>query len=88
MTCRPRLEPGSVTLFRFYGRNCDEMHVGLGDLLESEPSPNLRVRVKISGDRWDFLSQVFGNHYVVAAGNLRNELRLLCRWLGIRMYET
>jgi L-fucose isomerase-like protein len=88
MTCRPRLELGSVTLFRFYGRNCDEMHVGLGDLLESEPSPNLRVRVKISGDRWDFLSQVFGNHYVVAAGNLRNELRLLCRWLGIRMYET
>jgi len=88
MTCRPRLKPGPVTIFRFYGQDCDRMHVALGDLLDSELSFNLTVKAKLTGDRWDFLNQCFGNHYLVVAGDIRNELRLLGKWLGINISET
>ncbi len=88
MTCRPRLENGPVTLFRLYGRECDKLHLAPGDLLGSELSPNLTVRVKLNGDRWDFLEQCFGNHYIVAAGDIRAELKLLGKWLGITIHET
>lgn len=88
MTCRPRLEAGLVTLFRFYGRDCDKMHVALGELSSCEPSPNLMVNVRVTGNRWDFIGQCFGNHYVVAAGDIRPELKLLSKWLGITIFET
>jgi L-fucose isomerase-like protein len=88
MTCRPRLDTGPVTLFRLYGPDCDKMHVASGELLSSEQAPNLMVKFRLSGDRWDFLEQCFGNHYVVVEGNIRNELKLLAKWLAIRIYET
>jgi L-fucose isomerase-like protein len=88
ITCRPRLAQGPVTLFRFYGRDCDRMHVAFGGTVNCEQSPNLSVHVKIAGSRWDFLSQCFGNHYVVAAGDIRPELYLLGQWLGIKIFET
>jgi hypothetical protein len=64
------------------------MHMALGELSGCEQSPSLTVKVKIEGDRWDFLEQCFGNHYVVAAGDIRPELRLLSKWLGITVFET
>jgi L-fucose isomerase-like protein len=88
MTCRPRLEPGPVTLVRFYGLDCDKMHVAKGELLSCEQSPNLMVKVRIDGNRRDFLEQCFGNHYVLAAGDIRDELNLICQWLGITQFET
>jgi L-fucose isomerase-like protein len=88
ITCRPRLQAGPVTLFRLYGQDCDQMHVALGELARCEQSPNLSVSLKLAGDRWDFLSQCFGNHYVVAPGDIRHELNLLAQWLGIRIVET
>ena len=88
MTCRPRLNTGPVTLFRFYGWGCDKMHIAFGELLSSEQSPNLTVKVRIIGNRWDFLEQCFGNHYVVVAGDIRNELKQLGKWLGITIFNT
>jgi len=88
VTCRPQLENGPVTLFRFYGRECDKLHLASGELLGSELSPNLTVRVKLKGNRWDFLEQCFGNHYIVVAGDIRGELKLLGKWLGITIFET
>jgi len=88
VTCRPRLENGTVTLFRFYGRECDKLHLASGELLGSELSPNLTVKVKLNGNRWDFLEQCFGNHYIVVAGDIRSELKLLGKWLGITTFET
>ncbi len=88
VTCRPKLEKGTVTLFRFYGLDCDKMHLAAGELLECEQSPNLKVKIRITGDRWDFLEQCFGNHYVVVAGDIRKELKLLCKWLKITVFET
>ena len=64
------------------------MHLAAGELLECEQSPNLKVKIGITGDRWDFLEQCFGNHYVVAAGDIRKELKLLCKWLKITVFET
>jgi L-fucose isomerase-like protein len=88
LTCRPHLESGTVTLFRFYGTECDKLHLASGELLGSELSPNLTVQVKLKGNRWDFLEQCFGNHYVVVAGDIRSELKLLGKWLGITILET
>ena len=88
MTCRPRLEQGPVTVFRLYGTDCDKLHLASGELISCEQSPNLTVKVRIKSNRWDFLDECFGNHYVVAAGNIRSELNLLCKWLGITIFET
>ncbi len=87
LTCRPRLDTGRVTLFRYYGENCDQMHLVLGELRSSEQSPNLTVKLKIDGDRWDFLEKCFGNHYIVVAGDIRAELKLLGKWFGITILE-
>src|SRR5579859_717798 len=88
MTCRPRLATGPVTLFRFYGRKCDKLHLAAADLLGCEQSPNLSVKLKLHGDRWDFLDQCLGNHYLVVAGDIRGELALLAKWLGVTVFET
>jgi len=88
LTCRPQLENGPVTLFRFYGQECDQLHLASGELLSSELSPNLTVKVKLKGNRWDFLEQCFGNHYILVAGDIRSELKLLGKWLSITIFET
>jgi L-fucose isomerase-like protein len=59
-----------------------------GELISCEQSPNLTVKVKINGDRWEFLEQCFGNHYLVVAGDIRSELKLLGKWLGVAISET
>jgi L-fucose isomerase-like protein len=88
VTCRPRLENGPVTLFRFYGRECDKLHLASGELMGSELLPNLTVKVKLKSNRWDFLEQCFGNHYIVVTGDIRDELKMLGKWLGITIFET
>jgi L-fucose isomerase-like protein len=88
LTCRPRLERGPVTVFRFYGQECDKLHLATGELVNCEQSPNLTVKVRINANRGDFLDQCFGNHYLVVAGDIRSELKLLSKWLGITIFET
>ena len=88
VTCRPQLEHGPVTIFRFYGRECDKLHLASAELLGCELSPNLTVKVRLKGNRWDFLEQCFGNHYIVVTGDIRDELKLLGKWLGITIFET
>jgi len=88
MTCRPRVAQGPVTVFRFFGMECDRLHLASGELIECEQSPNLTVKVRINANRWDFLDQCLGNHYLVVAGDIRAELRLLCKWFGITIAET
>ncbi|MEP7359256.1 MAG: hypothetical protein ABI847_18535, partial [Anaerolineales bacterium] len=86
--CRPQLPPGPVTIFRLYGRNCDKLHLAMGDLLDSDPAASLAVRLRLAGSRWDFLNLCAGNHYVVVPGDLRPELGRLARWLDITIFET
>jgi L-fucose isomerase-like protein len=92
ITCRPSLPEGPVTLVRFYGRDCDQMHIAggaaAGDVQGSERTSAMSVRVRLDGNRWEFLEQCLGNHYVVAPGDIRSELKLLCKWLGITLNET
>jgi L-fucose isomerase-like protein len=88
LVCRPRLSAGGVTIFRFYGKNCDKMHIAAGQLINCEDGLDLMVKIKLAGDRWDFLEQCFGNHYIVVPGDIRNELKYLCKWLRITPYET
>ena len=88
LTCRPKLDRGPVTIFRLYGLECDKLHLASGELISCEQSPNLTVKVKVNGNRWDFLEQCFGNHYLIVAGDIRSELKLLCKWFGITIFET
>jgi len=88
LTCRPRLQPGPVTLLRLYGRECNKMHLAVGEITSSQTSPDLAVQVRLGGSRGEFLKQCLGNHYVMAAGDLRRELRQLGTWLGIQLFET
>ena len=88
MTCKPRLDPGTVTLLRLYGSGGNQLHMALGELINSDTSPDLKVSVRLAGDRWHFLEHCYGNHYIVAPGDVRKELQLLCKWLGITPVET
>jgi len=88
LTCRPRLNPGPVTLMRLYGGDCGKMHLAVGEITSSQASPDLAVKIRLSGDRRDFLKQCFGNHYIVVGGDIRGELRQLAKWLGIQLIET
>ena len=88
MTVRPPLTPGLVTIFRFYGRVCDKMHLTLGELSGCDLSSNQTVRIRLSGNRSDFLRECLGNHYIVVAGDIRKELILLSKWLGITIFNT
>lgn len=88
LTCRPQLELGPVTIFRFYGKECDKLHLASGELITCETSPNLTVKVKINADRMDFLNQCQGNHYLLVHGDLRTELKQLYKWLGVTIFET
>jgi L-fucose isomerase-like protein len=88
ITCRPRLETGPVTVFRFYGRGCDKIHLTTGELLGSDSSSTLSVNVRLAGRRSDFIEVCAGNHYVVVPGDIRPELGLVARWLGITILET
>jgi L-fucose isomerase-like protein len=75
MTCRPRLAAGPVTLLRLYGHDCDQMHIATGDVQQrTNPKPECQIS---SRDRWDFLGQCSGNHYIVAPGDIRSELATL-----------
>jgi hypothetical protein len=46
------------------------------------------VKVKINGNRWEFLEQCLGNHYLVVEGDICSEMNLLCKWLGVKVFET
>ena len=88
MNVRPQLAPGLVTIFRFYGQDCDKMHLALGELDGCDLSSNQTVKIKLSGNRSDFLREALGNHYIVVAGDIRKELTLLSKWLGITIFNT
>ena len=76
MTVRPDLRPGPVTVFRFYRANCDKLHLAQGRLAGCDRTANLTVKVALSGNRWDFLKECYGNHYVIVAGDIRKELEM------------
>lgn len=88
LTCRPIMDNGPVTVFRFYGQECNKLHLASGELINCDTSSNLTVKVKMTGNRQEFLDQCFGNHYLVVPGDIRSELKILCKWFSITVYET
>ena len=88
IACRPKVSPGPATVFRLFGPGCDTLHVAQADILRCESGRDMRLTARLKGDRWAFLQRCHGNHYVVAAGDIREEMGLLAEWLGITIYET
>lgn len=88
VVCRPNIAPGPATVLRLFGAGCDSLHVAAADILGAESGKDMRLTAKLKGDRWEFLRWCLGNHYIVAAGDIREELQLLAEWLGITVHET
>ncbi|MCS7108375.1 MAG: hypothetical protein RMH77_07205 [Sulfolobales archaeon] len=85
--CRPEIPLTEVTIFRIYGKSIDKVHVTHGNVVSYDLSKALQINVKID-DPAGFIDGVVGNHYVISFGDIREELRLLCGWLGMKYVET
>ncbi len=86
--CRPKVPEGKiVTVFRIYGRLFDTIYATLGRVVSSSISKGVEFKVKIDNPR-EFINYTTGNHFVVAFGDIRHELKLLSEWLKIKYIET
>lgn len=85
--CVPAFPAGPATLLRLHGPQIDQMHLAMGEVLTSDVSQRLTVQVRLDQPE-RFLQELCANHYLLAAGDLRAEVRVLCEWLGIALTET
>lgn len=87
--CRPKLRtPLDVTLIRLYGSHLDNLHLATGRILSSETEKQLKFKVKLLEGRESFIKNISGNHYIIVAGDVRQEVRLVCEALGIQVVEN
>ncbi len=86
--CRPQLAPGPVTLLRVFGGACQTVHMARGELVTSESLREMTVRVRICGSRKHFFDHCTGNHYVVVPGHLAEEIRQICQWKGMELFDS
>ena len=86
--CHPQLKNGEVTLLSLYGKKCDYVHLTTGELIKTRRADKMWVKVRLSGERQEFLEQCLANHYIVVPGNIIRELELLCEWLAISILRT
>jgi len=87
--CRPtRMKKGKVLIFRLYGRGCNHLHLAGGELLEVKNKDKLMLKIKLSGNRRNFLEHCLGNHYIVISSDIQEEIELLCKWLEINIIKT
>ena len=85
--CVPNLAPGEVTVTRLHGQAHNQLHVALGEIIETDTRERLAVHVRLRNPQ-AYLEHVCGNHYLVSYGDLRPQLRLLCEWLDIDITDT
>jgi L-fucose isomerase-like protein len=87
--CRPQLQEGKeVTLLRLYGSHMDKMHFALGKIVSCLNDTTLYLKIKLVGGKDTFIQNISGNHYIVAAGDIRNDLRVLCKEMKIDAIES
>lgn len=85
--CRPEIPLTTVTIFRIYGKLVDKIHVTHGNVVSYDLSKALQMNVRIDNPS-GFVEEVVGNHYVLAFGDIREELKLISNWLGMKYVET
>jgi len=85
--CVPAFPAGPATLLRLHGPQLDQMHLAMGEVVGSDVSQRLTVQVRLEQPA-RFLQELCANHYLLAAGDLRPAVRVLCEWLGIGLTET
>ncbi|MEM1982864.1 MAG: hypothetical protein QXZ10_03540 [Sulfolobales archaeon] len=85
--CRPEVPLTEVTIFRIYGKFIDKMHVTHGNVVSYDLGKALQINIKIDNPA-GFIDEVVGNHYVIAFGDIREELKLISEWLGLKYVET
>lgn len=88
IACRPELKKGFVTLVRLYGKRCEYMHIACGGLIACDRFDSFTVSIILTGSRAGFIEECSGNHYIVVSGDIREKLRLFCKWLHISIKET
>ncbi len=85
--CRPEIPLTEVTIFRIYGKLIDKIHVVHGNVVSYDVGKALQINVRIDNPS-GFIENVVGNHYVLAFGDIRDELKLVSDWLGMEYLET
>ncbi len=85
--CRPEIPLTEVTIFRIYGGLIDKIHITRGNVVSYDIGKALQINVKIDNPS-GFVKEVAGNHYVIAFGNISEEVKLISEWLGIKYIET
>lgn len=88
IVCRPELEKGFVTMVRLYGKRFEYMHIACGELIACDRFDSFTVSIRLTGSRTGFIEECSGNHYIVVSGDIREKLRLFCKWLHISIKET
>lgn len=85
--CRPKIPREVATLARFIGKKADKLHVTFGKIENCKIDEQVKVVLKLANPE-EFLKFAMGNHYTMALGDLRNELRIVCDMLKIKIIET
>ncbi len=79
--------PGPVTLLRVGGPRMDEFFLASGELLDSQPDPNLcrtRINLRLNRSLDYFFENPLGNHIVVVPGDQEKRVEGFCRLFNLR----
>jgi hypothetical protein len=86
--CRPKIPNEDATLVRFIGKSADRLHLAFGKIVDCDIEEQVKVVLKLHGSPAEFVKYAMGNHYTLALGDLRKEVRILCERLNIEVIET
>ncbi|MEM2369587.1 MAG: hypothetical protein QXK73_02210 [Candidatus Bathyarchaeia archaeon] len=86
--CRPKIPKGPATLVRLLGKQADRLHLTFGEIESCDVEEQVKVTLRIQGNPKEFIRYAMGNHYTMALGDLREEVKILCERLNIKVIET
>ena len=85
IACRPVLEEGEATLVLLHGMDLDRLHMRKCQILTTDFSDQMQVRIRIEGNVRAFRRAASGNHYVVFPGDHRDSWNQWARWAGVHV---
>ena len=85
VACQPELPPGAGTIVLLHGERLDRLHLRPCEIVGTEFPEQMVVKVRVGGDRAEFVRRAAGNHYIVFPGDTRQAWRLWAGWSGVEI---